>query len=146
MATLNKAAAESLQGLDVHAVTDVTGFGLLGHLLEVVNASHVSASIRMPSVPVVDNVWDLAREGIYPGGAKRNLDRVDPQIHWPDNFPDEHKIVLADPQTSGGLLIAIAANDADELLRRLQSNQTPAHHIVGTVTSDPWGVIQVTNE
>lgn len=133
MATLNRSASEALEGLRVHALTDVTGFGLLGHLMEMADGSQVTASVSSSNVPVLKEVWPLAREGVYPGGASRNLQRVDPYVQWPDDISDETKIVLADPQTSGGLLVAISPHDVDELLNRLEAAGTLARAVIGEV-------------
>jgi selenide,water dikinase len=136
MTTLNRAAAEALDGLEVHALTDITGFGLLGHLLEMLTGSRVGAQLSAAAVPVLEEVWSLARDGVYPGGAKRNLERAERSVDWPHGMPDEMKIVLADPQTSGGLLIAIAPHDADRLVDRLQRAQVPSAAVIGQITSD----------
>ena len=143
MATLNRAAAEALDGLEVHALTDVTGFGLLGHLVEMLTGSRVAARIRTADVPVLEEVWPLARDGVYPGGAQRNLDRLDRSVHWPDATPEEIKIVLADPQTSGGLLIAIAPHELDRLMDRLSGAEVPAAAVIGEITSQQPHVVQV---
>lgn len=141
MATLNRSASEALEGLRIHALTDVTGFGLLGHLLEMAHASNVTADIGSFKVPVLEEVWPLAREGVYPGGASRNLQRVEPHVQWPDDISDEMKIVLADPQTSGGLLIAISPHDVDELLKRLEVAGTLARAVIGEVARrSDWAI------
>lgn len=142
MATLNRAAAEALDGLDVHALTDITGFGLLGHLIELITGSGVGARIEPADVPVLEEVWPLAREGVYPGGAKRNLDRHDRSVKWLGPTPEEVKIVLADPQTSGGLLISVAPRDLDRLNARLaDAGVTSA--AIGEITSDQANVVLV---
>lgn len=115
MATLNRDAAEALDGLQVHALADVTGFGVLGHLVEIAEGSDPTAIVHRSSVPVLDEVWPLGRHGIYPGGANRNAQRIEPCLQWPDAVSSEMKIVLSDPQTSGWLLIAVASQDVDEL-------------------------------
>jgi len=138
MTRLNRAAAEAMQGLIVHAVTDVTGFGLLGHLSEMVAASGVAARIDVRSIPVLPDAWQLAREGIHPGGTKRNLEHFGGTVQWPADTPDETRLVLADPQTSGGLLIAVAADDAAELARRVDGSS-----VIGEITHGPAGSIQV---
>ena len=143
MATLNRAAAEALEGLDVHALTDITGFGLLGHLVEMLDGSQVGARLTPLTVPVEEAVWPLVREGIYPGGAKRNLDRIAPVVSWPDDTSEETKIVLSDPQTSGGLLIAIGPHHLDRLLERLTAAGAPAAAVIGEVTDDPGRGIQI---
>lgn len=145
MVTLNRAAAEALEGVEVHALTDVTGFGLLGHLMEMLNAAGVGARLKAADVPTVDEVWSLAREGIYPGGAKRNLDRVESSVTWDVATPQESKIALADPQTSGGLLIAVAAADVDRLLGRLVDAGVPDAAVIGEITSDAAREIHVTS-
>jgi selenide,water dikinase len=144
MTTLNRAAAEALEGLTIHALTDVTGFGLLGHLTEMIAGSQVGARIRTADVPVLDEVWPLVGDGVYPGGAQRNLDRFAKQAKWADSISDETKIVLADPQTSGGLLIAVAPDDLDALLAALTRAKTPVAAVLGEVIDGPAGVVQWT--
>jgi len=143
MTTLNRAAAEALEGLEVHAVTDITGFGLLGHLIEMLTGSQVGARLRGADVPVLEEVWPLARRGIYPGGATRNLERFGPSVQWAGDMSKETRIVLADPQTSGGLLIAVAPHDLDRLRDRLASAVAPARAVIGEITAGPPGVVQV---
>lgn len=143
MATLNRAAVEALDGLEVHALTDITGYGLLGHLVEMLTGSQVGARLRAADVPVLEEVWPLARDGVYPGGAKRNLERFDRSVNWPDAAPDEMKFVLADPQTSGGLLVAVAAHDLDCLIDRLAGTEAPAAAVIGEITSRQARVVQV---
>jgi selenide,water dikinase len=143
MATLNRTAAECLAGMNVHALTDVTGFGLLGHLSEMLTASNVAATLRRSAIPVFEEVWELAEAGIYPGGAKRNLSRFGPQVQWPSDATDELRIVLADPQTSGGLLIAVAPEHADVLLSRLRQSHVLHAEIIGEVTHQTPGQITV---
>jgi selenide,water dikinase len=143
MATLNRAAAEALDGLEVHALTDITGFGMLGHMVEMLTGSGVGARLQAADVPVLEEVWPLARDAVYPGGAKRNLQRFDPSVNWPDATPEEVKIVLADPQTSGGLLIAIPPHELNRLLDRLEEAGVATAAVIGEVTSDQPQMIQV---
>lgn len=138
MTTLNRAAAEALEGLQVHALTDVTGFGLLGHLVEMVTASGVGARIQVSAVPVLEEVWSLARRGIHPGGTTRNLEHFGSSVQWSQGSSKEAPLVLADPQTSGGLLIAVAPEDADELRSRLDTAS-----VIGEIADGPSGVVQV---
>lgn len=137
MKTLNRAAAECLPGLTVHALTDVTGFGLLGHLREMVAGSQISAQLFFRQVPVLDEVWQLVQQGVYPGGAGRNLDAVADWVHWPASLSEDAKRVLADPQTSGGLLVAVAPNDANTLVQRLTDAGTWAAAVVGEFVRRP---------
>jgi selenide,water dikinase len=143
MATLNRAAAESLDGLAVHALTDVTGFGLVGHLSEMMAGSQTTARISAGKVPLLDEVWTLAAAGVYPGGAKRNLDQFGSRVTWPTGSDDVLKVVLADPQTSGGLLIAVAAEDAPRLVERLQAAKTLAAAVIGEVVASTGALIDV---
>jgi selenide,water dikinase len=138
MTTLNRAAAEALEGLQVHALTDITGFGLLGHLVEMVAASGVGARLKASSVPVLEEAWPLVQRGIYPGGTKRNLEHFGSSVQWSQGTSKETQLVLADPQTSGGLLVAIAPEDVDEFLSRLS-----AASVIGEITATPPGVVQV---
>lgn len=145
MKTLNRAAAEALVGLDVHALTDVTGFGLLGHLGEMTGGSGVSARLNLSAIPAFDEAWQLARQCVYPGGAMRNLEAFGDRATWGEGVPDEARIVIADPQTSGGLLIAIAPHHVDELVRRLAAVGTLAQAVIGEIFDDPTGRIIVEN-
>jgi selenide,water dikinase len=138
MSTLNRSAAEALTGLHVHALTDVTGFGLLGHLTEMVAGSGVGARVQASSVPVFEEAPSLAQRGIFPGGTKRNLDYFGSSTEWLPGTSEVTRYVLADPQTSGGLLIAMAPEDVDELLRKIGSAS-----VIGEITAGPPGVVQV---
>ncbi len=135
MATLNRAAAEALEGLEVHALTDITGFGLLGHLFEMLSGARVSARLDSNQVPLLGGVREFAAQGVHPGGANRNLARVDGQVDWPDQFTNDWKIALADPQTSGGLLIAIAPEDLSQLVERLEAAGVLAAAVIGEITA-----------
>jgi selenide,water dikinase len=143
MATLNRAAAEALEGLDVHALTDITGFGLLGHLHEMITGSGVSAQIYYPDLPILDEVRKFAKDKVYPGGATRNLNRYDSSVCWAATIAEDEKIILADPQTSGGLLISIAPHDLVQLVIRLRLAKVPACSVIGQILEDKPGRIQV---
>jgi len=112
MATLNANAAHAMQQFKVNACTDVTGFGLLGHLKEMVEGSKVKAEIVANQVPQIDGVWELAVAGAIPGGTKNNMDFVKNIVRWADDIPDIMKLVLCDAQTSGGLLVSLPENEA----------------------------------
>jgi selenide, water dikinase len=130
MSTLNRAASETMATHPgVHAATDVTGFGLLGHASEMLGRGDVGLRLEADSVPVLDEVWQLARDGIVPGGTRRNLASVEPLVDWSERLTEEHRLVLADAQTSGGLLIAVAPESADALLAAL-----PRGWRIGTFT------------
>jgi selenide, water dikinase len=121
MKTLNRAAGEifARSSKDVHALTDVTGFGLLGHLDSMLRASNVRAVIRADSLRILPDVRDLARRGLVPGGTAANLDFVAPRTDLPPSMEQADRLVLADAQTNGGMLAAIAPRAAEKLLRRL---------------------------
>jgi selenide,water dikinase len=117
MARLNKKAADILDGLNVHAVTDVTGFGLLGHLKEMCEASRVSANLDFGKLHFFPGVRNLAESGIVPGGTKRNLDYVNAVVSFSEALSEVDKLMIADAQTSGGLLIALPADDGEKFLK-----------------------------
>ena len=133
MRTLNKSASEAMGEIGVNACTDITGYGLLGHLLEMCEASNVSATIEFNSIPYISGVFELAQSGVVPGGTKRNLDFVRDKIENSGNLEDFQLHMLADAQTSGGLLISVAPSKTKELVELLKSYQTLAYHIIGEI-------------
>jgi selenide,water dikinase len=145
MTTLNRAASESMLAVEAHGATDVTGFGLLGHLAEIVRASGVGARVRARQVPFIDGTRALAERGLIPGGSRRNLESVGPLVRWDAALSDVDQLLLADAQTSGGLLIAVAADRTDELVERLRGGGALAAALVGEVTAET-GVIEVLDE
>ncbi len=118
MQTLNRAAAEALAGLGVHACTDVTGFGLLGHLREVAQASGVSCEIEAAAVRFLPGAIEYARQGAIPGGLKNNRSFFECDVAGAGSLPDEILNLLYDPQTSGGLLAALSEDAAAEVLKK----------------------------
>jgi selenide,water dikinase len=131
MKTLNRAPGEifARSWKDVHALTDVTGFGLLGHLDSVLRASNVRAVIRADSLRILPDVRDLARRGLVPGGTAANLEFVAPRTDLPPSMEQADRLVLADAQTNGGMLAAVAPRAAEKLLRRLADAGAPAVRI-----------------
>ena len=129
MSLLNRYAAHALEGLDVHAVTDVTGFGLLGHLAEMCTGSNVSSEIYFSNLTFLPSVLELAESGIIPGGTKRNYDFVQKKVKFGSNFNLTQKYLACDAQTSGGLLIALNPKDAKTYVESLY----PEASIIGTV-------------
>ena len=118
MAQLNHAAAEVMQHTGAHACTDVTGFGLLGHLLGMMRASNTSAVIHSDPVPLIEHAYDLAASGIVPGGTKSNQDYTAPFINYEKKVSKVQQYLLNDAQTSGGLLVSLPAKDAQKIHRR----------------------------
>ena len=119
MAALNKAAAQAAAPLCPHACTDITGFGLLGHLKELAEGSGRTAEVWAGKVPLLPQALELARDGIIPAGAYRNRDFAGPETVADSAVPQAVLDCLYDPQTSGGLLLSIPEERAGELLRRL---------------------------
>jgi selenide, water dikinase len=144
MSTLNRAASEAMLALGpaVHAATDVTGFGLLGHLSEMLGAGGVGARVQVEAVPVLEETWQLVERDVVPGGTRRNLASVESSIDWSERLSDVHRLVLADAQTSGGLLVAIEPSAADALIADLAARKTPAAARIGAFTDRP-GRIEV---
>jgi selenide, water dikinase len=144
MTTLNDGARDGALalGADVHAATDVTGFGLLGHLREMLAASGVAAELDASAVPVIDGVRDLIAAGMVAGGTRRNHAFVSDGVDW-GALPEAEQLLLADAQTSGGLLIAVAENRSDQLVADLQRRGTPAAAVIGRTTAAPAGHITV---
>lgn len=138
MATLNAGAARAMRDAGgPHAATDITGFGLLGHLSEMLKASSVGARLSMRAVPVLDGARELAAEGVAPGGSRKNLAATAGMTRWADGIADADRMILADAQTSGGLLIAVHPSASEALLRRLSGEQTPARAVIGEITAEP---------
>lgn len=121
MATLNKAAGQVMATLGAHACTDVTGFGLLGHLLEMTRGSGLGAEIAFEAVPLLPRALELARADEVPGGSERNLAHVTRHVRFDDSLDKAQRLVLADAQTSGGLLMAVAPDQADAMRTELQA-------------------------
>ena len=115
---LNTIGTELADVPEVHAVTDVTGFGLLGHLLEMCRGAKLSATLRADSVPLLPGAQLLAEAGHATGAATRNWSSYGAGVTLPEGMPDWRRGLLCDPQTSGGLLIAVAPERADDVLRR----------------------------
>lgn len=122
MVHLNKGAAAAMTQVGVHACTDVTGFGLLGHLYEMLTASNVSARINKSMIPVMDDVEDLARSGVVPAGSHNNYRYLSNKVNWSQDLSREARIVLCDAQTSGGLLISVPPDKSDRLQEALLEN------------------------
>jgi selenide,water dikinase len=142
MATLNRAAAEAAATVPVHAATDVTGFGLLGHLREMTGGSGVAARLQASRIPLLPEVVALAEAGLIPGGTRRNLQAVAVTVRWDAAIAEPLRAVIGDAQTSGGLLIATP--DGPELLRALERAGVAAARQIGEVTAaDPSGSIEV---
>jgi len=143
MTTLNRAACEAMQKTGVHACTDITGFGLLGHLRGMVDASGVKARVYLSRVPFLEAVRELALQGLVPGGSYRNLESLEGTVEWDPSIDDVDRLLLCDAQTSGGLLIAVPPERLDSLLNELRIAGVETIAVVGEVVDGPRGRIQV---
>ncbi len=143
MTTLNKGAKDAALAAGARAATDVTGFGLLGHLYHLAAASKLAARISLADVPVLDFVRNLAGAGVVPGGSKRNLEYVTPFARFAADVTAIDRLILADAQTSGGLLIAVAPERESALLEELERNATPARAVIGELLPGDPGAIEI---
>jgi selenide,water dikinase len=141
MEILNRDAMEAALAAGVRAATDVTGFGLLGHLANMTAASRVGARLRAGDVPLLPHARALAERGVAPGGTGRNLDSLG-QVRWGSSTTVTDRLLLADPQTSGGLLLAVPPGQVGQLAGDLTRVGTPAAALIGEIT-DSAGVILV---
>ena len=136
MNTLNRRAAEALNQFPVNACTDVTGFGLLGHLKEMSKASRVNVVVFLDSVPFIGEAWEFAIGNVVPGGTLNNMDYVADTVEWDEDISGTARIILCDAQTSGGLLIAIPSKYADGLLRELHCKGITDATCIGSFTEE----------
>ncbi len=142
MATLNAAAAQAARGLAVHACTDITGFGLLGHLYEMASGGDVTIRIQAGRLPLLPHAQEMAAMGMVPGGAYRNLEYVKPYLAVSPQVSRELLDIAGDPQTSGGLCFALPEEDARRLVQRLARRNIPAW-VVGDVTAASSSVLEL---
>jgi selenide, water dikinase len=143
MGTLNRAAAEALEGLAVHAVTDITGFGLLGHGLEMALASRAELTLYASRAPVLPWARDYAAMGLVPGGSHANRRFCENHLTVDPGVSPVDLDILSDAQTSGGLFVAVAGPQGAELLQRLHSSGVSASAIIGEVTGSGIARIKV---
>jgi selenide,water dikinase len=143
MTTLNDGAARAALAVGVSAATDVTGFGLLGHLANLLDASRVAAEIGYESLPILAHAWRLASRGVVPGGTERNLAAVAERVTWDEGLAAADRILCADAQTSGGLLLAVPREHEAALLEGLRAEATPAAAVIGRLLAGPAGKIRV---
>ncbi len=133
MSTLNKLAADIMTEIGVNSATDVTGFGLLGHLSEMCEASNISAKIDYHALPFLPTIKKLAEQGVVPGGTKRNLKFVKDKVQFGEQLTDIDKLLLADAQTSGGLLISLSAEKAEKYITKFNELSDIKAAIVGKI-------------
>jgi selenide,water dikinase len=133
MTTLNAGAARAMRAVDVHAATDVTGFGLLGHLRSLLEASGAAAVVTAAAVPLLGGARELVARGAVPGGTARNQASLADAVTWGPGVAEADRVLLCDAQTSGGLLIAVPEGDAGALIAALKKEGTPAAAVIGRV-------------
>ena len=134
MSELNRAASDAMMQVGVNACADITGFGLLGHLRLIAQGSRLAARVSAAAIPVIRGVPDLLAQGIAPGGTHRNLESLADLVHWHPDIPDQTRILLADAQTSGGLLIAVPPAKLDALLTALAATGVQTRAVIGELT------------
>lgn len=142
MATLNKYAAEAMDGYTVNACTDVTGFGLLGHVREMAEGSHVGITVHHKDVPILPQTRELAEQDVIPGGSKKNHKWLADCVMYNKNIDQIDQFILCDAVTSGGLLISVPASEVDSLQQKMKDNGVTSA-IIAEVTSENPGKITV---
>jgi selenide,water dikinase len=138
MKILNREAAEAVLATDICAVTDITGYGLVGHLSQMMAASNKTAIVHFESVPFMSGALELAKADQFPGGSRSNLLSVGPDTEWADNFEKHEMLLLADAQTSGGLLISISPEKAMKLEIELASRNVGFSRIGEVIERGKW--------
>ena len=142
MTTLNRSAAEAMLSAEVQAATDVSGFGLLGHLRGMMSASGTSATLETARIPFLAGARELTEAGHVPGGTRRNLEDLAGDLDFADSVDEVTRILLADAQTSGGLLMCVAPDRLTALLTDLEGD-TPSASVIGEVVQGQPGTIRI---
>jgi selenium donor protein len=143
MKKLNKSVSEAMMSVGVNACTDITGFGLLGHLLEMVRASGYCVTLEKRSVPLLPGLIELALQGAVPGGSKNNMLYTAPFVEYNSEATELDRIILNDAQTSGGLLISLKEEKMEEFLEELTEKGVEKVSVIGKVTAEPGQRISV---
>ncbi len=143
MRTLNAGASSAAREIGVSAATDVTGFGLVGHLLNLIEASRVGGELYFDAVPIFPHARSLAARGFVPGGTTRNLEAANERVRWAAELSETDRLLAVDAQTSGGLLLAVPPENERALLEALQARATPVAATIGRLTADHPGTLDV---
>jgi len=141
MTELNKFSKDAMMKVGVNSCTDITGFGLLGHAFEMAEGSDVTIKFNAVTIPIIEEALSLARMGIIPAGAYRNLGYIKNQVKISDKVPQEVTDCMTDPQTSGGLLISVEKNKAEMLLNELKNSITPYAQIGEVLEKQEFRII-----
>ena len=145
MTTLNAGAMRAALAHGVRAATDVTGFGILGHLGNILRASGVGATLALEAIPLFPDVRELAASGVVPGGTTRTLTTAT-GVTWSPGITEVDQLLVADAQTSGGLLLCVPPAALDGLLAALAAEKTLARAVIGAITDAPAGTLHVARE
>ncbi len=137
---LNKIGTALARNKDVHAITDVTGFGVLGHGLEMARGSKLSIKINARDIPLLTEAASLSQQGFVTGASHRNWDSYGAQVSLPAGLPDWQRHLLSDPQTSGGLLVAVAPEKANEIVETIRAAGYPAAQVIGHAEAGTPGI------
>lgn len=142
MLQLNQNASEAMQQIGVHAATDVTGFGLLGHLREMLSSGGIGAQLELSKVPVLPAAWELVSQECVPEGSLNNHRYLVDFVDYASTVSFDAELLLCDAQTSGGLLIAVSPESVADLLELLADTPTPGY-VIGEIVPNPLGLIRV---
>jgi len=145
MTTLNNKTSSIIQDFKIGGCTDVTGYGLIGHLNELCSASNLTAKINFKNINFIDKVEELAIKDVIPGGTKNNLKFYNDNIEF-NNLKLHQQLMLSDAQTSGGLLVSVAKNDADKLINKLNAKTKFQSSIIGYLHKKEKKNIIINNE
>jgi selenide,water dikinase len=145
MTTLNDGAARAALRVGVSAATDITGFGLIGHLSGILEESKVGAEIVFDALPILPHAKNLAARGVIPGGTQRNLEAAS-KVGWAPELSPADRFLCVDAQTSGGLLLVVPSENQAALVAALQEERTPQAAVIGRITAGPVGQIKVSSQ
>jgi selenide,water dikinase len=143
MTLLNAGARDAALAAAARSATDVTGFGLLGHLHHLALGAGCAARLEAAAVPSLSFVRDLLADGLVPGGTRRNLSYVEPHAVFAPELPEAERLLLCDAQTSGGLLVAVPPEGEARMLDELRRQDTPARAVIGELVDGPAGRLEV---
>jgi selenide,water dikinase len=143
MASLNKPGAEAIEEVGANSATDVTGFGLIGHLCGMAGSSKVGIEIDFAALPVLPDVMDFIKQGVIPGGTKKNHKFYAPRVEYAAGLSEAEQLLCCDAQTSGGMVISTPASKAEAMVNALKKHGALSHAIIGKVVTDHPGKIVV---
>jgi len=133
MAALNRPAAEAMEGFTVHAATDITGYGLLGHAYEMMDASGTTGEFSVSRIPFLSEARRLAARGVAPDGSRVNVRNLSPRAEREAGVTDDDFLLLCDAQTSGGLLVALPESEAERYVAECRKRGATSAAVVGRV-------------